>query len=191
MTQRVRIRRTEERIAKHRRRTDEAPPEVVDDTREPRAKRVMEDYPNMDINPITEIMLRMPIEGNLTLLIHRFSDDAWRCLVGENVPRITSKSSFAGRLPRDFEKDVILSPEFSKWTKEWNKKSFEEKKAFAEENKIEWDSDHPVVQTQKMNLGYAVRSWLKIEKYRPAYRGPDGSLARKQARELAKVSPGK
>lgn len=171
--------------------TDEVP--IIGSQRATRAERVLENYPNMDSNPITEIMLRMEVGDTLTFIITRYSGNEWRALVGEHVPRITNKSAFEGRLPRNFEKDVILSKKFVEWSKEWNKKdnTFEKKKAFAAENNIEWDSDHPDIMVQKKNLGYAVRIWLKIDKYQPAYSGPDGRVARVQARKLAKIGPKK
>ncbi len=166
---------------------------IVGSQRVTRKDRVLGDYPNMDTNPIPEIMERMGVGETLTFVTTRFSENEWRTIAGERVPRITNPDAHEGRLPRNFEKDVILSPEFVKWSKEWNDKdnTFEKKKAFAAEHGIQWDDDHPNLQTRKMRLGYAVRCWLKIEKFRPAYSGPDGRAARKQARELAKVGPKK
>lgn len=202
MQRQVRVRHTaEDRLAgkEHRHRTDEIPsvePTVAEDSivesqRASRAERVMGDYPNMDVNPITQIMERMHVGQTVTFVTTKYSENEWRTLAGENVPRITSKNAVEGRLPRNFEKKVILSKEFVEWSKEWNKKTFEEKKAFAAEHNIEWDSDHPNEMVQKKNLGYAVRIWLKIDRYRPEYSGPGGSVARKQARELAKIGPKK
>lgn len=153
-----------------------------------RADRVLDGYPNMDTNPITQIMERMGIGETITFITTKYSKNEWRTLAGENVPRITNKNAFEGRLPRNFEKEVILSKEFVEWSEKWNEKDPEEKKEYAAEHNIEWDSDHPSEQTQKINLGYAVRSYLKIQKYRPAY---STSAARKQARELAKIGPRK
>ena len=173
---------------------DEVPVEsVVEDApilgsqRESRSDRVMDDYPNMDVNQITEVMTRMRVEGNLTLIIHRFSEDKWRLVIGERVPRITNPLAFEGRLPRNFVKDVLHTKEFVKWSREWNDKTFEEKVAYAEEHDIVWDSDHPSDNIKKKNLGHAVRLYHRIEKWRPEYSGLGGYAARRQAKENAKI----
>ena len=165
--------------------TDDSP--IVGGQRESRADRVMENYPNMDSNPITEIMRRMKVEGNLTLIIYRHSEDKWRCAVGERVPRITNPAAFTGRLPRNFTKDTFHTPEFIEWSSSWNEKTFEEKIAFAKEHGIEWDSDHPSEKVRKKNLGLAVRLYHRIQKYKPEYSGQYGRAARRQAREKAKI----
>ena len=65
--------------------------------------------------------------------------------------------------------DIVENPDYRKWTHEWHQKSYEQKVAFAEKKKIQWDRQkNPKVDV--IHLTEAVRRALGVEKYLPEYR---------------------
>jgi hypothetical protein len=111
------------------------------------------------------------LEEGDAVVVYRNADGVLllQTLDAYKVSDVAIATGGTGKVPSGFW-GKLMSEEYKEWHAEWSQQTYEEKLAYARENKLEWNEypDDPSVDVIRISM--AVQKHLGIEKWNEGYR---------------------